>query len=173
MNKNKALLYLTAIVLLIMSLSTALSTANTTETFTITGTTIQYTLYLPAGTTFNGSIAATGLVRVWVNDENSTIIANLGIIDKNATLNFAATNQGSYNINLENGLPSTIQVTLSYVTDPELQNNDMPLLQIIYLTILGVVTVVGVILIIRSSRKTKKNPTEAGNSMLKTLQWML
>ncbi len=140
-----------------MSFTALLTSATITENFTITGTTQQYILDLPAGTIFNGSITTTGLVRVWVNDANGSIVANLGIFDQNAQLNFVAAKEGNYTINFEDDLPNTIQVTVSYQTDPELQTDSSSLLPYVYLPVFVVVTVAGVVLILFFSRKNRKN----------------
>ena len=147
---------MTMAVLLGLSLAALSASASTTETFTISGNTLQYTLCMPAGTKFNGSIATTGLVRVWVNDANGATVANLGIIEENAALNFVADKEGNYTINLQNGIPTTIQVTLSYDTDPELQTDSASLLPFTYLPVFIAVTIAGAALILAFNYKNKK-----------------
>jgi hypothetical protein len=108
---------------------------------------------LANGTTFNGSISTTGTVRFWVNDPNGAQIANLGLIDKATTFSFVAQQNGNYSMNFENDLPASIQVTLSYVTNPDISGNSSAGTPIIYLLIPIIIAILGCILIIYFVRR--------------------
>ena len=99
--------------------------ATTVSTFTLpsfSSTNVQ--CVLPLGTTFNGSIHTTGDVRFFVSAPNGFEIVDLGIIDKTATFNFTAEQNGSYTMNFENDLSNSIQVTFSYATNPMIQSGN-------------------------------------------------
>jgi len=128
--------------------------ATTVPTFTLSSQTSQLTYLLPQGTTFNGSISTTGGVRFFISAPNGTIIINLGIIDKPTIFSFVSQQNGTYTLNFENDLPNSIQVTFSYVTDPEIAgSNNSPGLSPIYLIIFVIVAVVGSFLIIYIMRR--------------------
>jgi hypothetical protein len=112
---------------------------------------------LPNGTTFNGSISTTGTVRFWVNDPNGAQIANLGLIDKATTFSFVAQQTGNYTMNFENDLPTSIQVTFSYVTNPDISGSSSNGAPVFYLLIPIVIAVLGCILIIYFVRRKNKN----------------
>jgi hypothetical protein len=112
---------------------------------------------LPNGTTFNGSISTTGTVRSWVTDPNGTQIANLGLIDKATTFSFVAQQTGNYSMNFENDLPASIQVTFSYLTNPDISGNNSTGTPVFYLMIPIVIAVLGSILIIYFVRRKTKN----------------
>ena len=79
---------------------------------------------------------------------NESQIVNLGLIDTTTTFNFTAQQNGTYTINFENDLPTSIQVSFSYVTNPDLSggnNSSGP--SLITLLIIVLVTAVGSVLI--------------------------
>jgi hypothetical protein len=147
--------------LLIMSLMTLPAFASTLPTFTLYASTTKIQIDLPAETTFNGSISTTGTLRFWVNAPNGAQMVNLGLIDKDTTFSFVTEQSGNYTLNFENDLHNYVDVSFSYVTDPELPgSNDSSGTSSIYLLIPIVIGVVGSILIIflirRKSRKQAK-----------------
>jgi hypothetical protein len=111
-------------VLLLMPLVSSSAFATTVPPFTLSESSNKLQYVLPAGTTFNGSISTTGSVRFWVNAPNFVQVVNLGIIDKSATFSFVAQQNGTYTFNFENDMPNSIQVTFSYVTNPEIPGNN-------------------------------------------------
>jgi len=113
-------------VLLFASLMGATVFATTVPTFTLSASSKQLQYVLPQGTTFNGTIATTGSVQFWVNSPNEFEIINLGIIDKTTTFSFVATQNGTYTLNFENDMSNSIQVTLSYVTNPVIPGSSNP-----------------------------------------------
>ena len=143
--------------LLIMSLMAPLAVATTIPAFTLSSSTVQIPIVLPAGTTFNGSISTTGTIRVWVSDPNGSNIVNLGLIDKAATFSFAAQQTGNYTLNFENDLPNSIQVSFSYTTNPDIPDNNNSGIPLSYLAIPIIIAVVGSILIIFFGRRKRKN----------------
>ncbi len=156
MNKTRALICI-ILALLAVSMLAACVSASTTETFTVAQATKRYTFELPQGAIFNGSFTTTGPVRVWVNDANGSQLANLGIVDTTGQINFVATQQGSYYINFENNVANSVQVTFTYQTNPELENNSafpLTLLPIIAI----IIAAVCIILVIVIRRKFKDEP---------------
>ena len=149
-------------VLLLASLTVVSAFATTVPTFTLSASSNQLQYVLPAGTTFNGTISTTGDVRFWVSDPNYAEIVNLGIIDKTATFSFVATQNGTYTLNFENDMPSTIQVTFSYVTNPVIpgSNNSTGISQS-YLLITVIIAVLGSFLIIFVLHRKSKIQTTA------------
>ena len=98
------------------------SAFGTTEpTFTLSASANQLQYMMPAGTAFNGSVSTTGAVRVWVNAPNGYKIVDLGIVDKTASFNFVASQNGTYTVNFENDMSNSIQVTFSYANNPAIQ----------------------------------------------------
>lgn len=143
--------------ILIVSLSlTSLTSAAVTTNFSITGSIKQIPINLPAGTIFNGTITATGTIRVWASDANGSLVANLGLVDNQGQLNFIAVKGGVYTLSFENNLPDTVQVTFSYQTDPDTSGGNTSVLPISYLPVFIIVTVVGCILIIYFGRRKHK-----------------
>lgn len=143
--------------ILIVSLSlTSLTSAAVTTNFSITGSIKQIPINLPAGTIFNGTITATGTIRVWASDANGSLVANPGLVDNQGQLNFIAVKGGVYTLSFENNLPDTVQVTFSYQTDPDTSGENTSVLPISYLPVFIIVTVVGCILIIYFARRKNK-----------------
>ncbi|MGD0644207.1 MAG: hypothetical protein ABSA75_04815 [Candidatus Bathyarchaeia archaeon] len=125
MKKTKLLTSTALVVLLLTPLIVLSAFATPVSAFTLdsfSSTNVQYVL--PQGTTFNGSITATGSVRFFVIAPNGTEIVDLGIIDKTTTFSFLAQQNGSYTLNFENDLPNSIQVTFSYVTNPKISGDN-------------------------------------------------
>lgn len=143
--------------LMIISLSALFASAATTSTFTLSSSGGRLPVILPTGTTFNGSISTTGTVRFWVTDPNGAQIANLGLIDKTTTFSFVAQLTGNYTMNFENDLPALIQVTFSYVTNPDISSNSSTGTPVFYLMIPIVIAVLGCSLIIYFVRRKNKN----------------
>ena len=162
MKKNKILTCAAFTALMIISLTAHYASAATTSTFTLSSSGIRLPIMLPDGTMFNGSISTTGTVRVWVSDPNGSQIANLGLIDSATTFGFVAEQTGNYTMNFENDLPASIQVTFSYVTDPEISSGNSTGTPISYLLISVVIAVAGSFLIIFFMRRKRKNQAHAG-----------
>lgn len=140
--------------------------ADTTQTFTLAGSSNQFQFVLPEGATFNGSVSTTGLIRVWVNGPSQIAILNLGLIDKTTTFNFVAQQNGTYLINFENDLSSSIQVTFSYITNPSVQgistsgsSSTSQEISLTYTLITVVAAVAGSVVIILLLRRQKKLQT--------------
>ena len=156
MHQNKILALAVLSVLLIAPLLASAS-AYTVPTFTLSGTEyLQYTL--PQGTVFNGTVATTGSVRVWVSDPNLTQVVNLGIIDKTTSFSFAAQQNGTYTVYFENDMPNSVQIDFSFTTDPQIQfNTGTPeWLSTVYLIVTVVVAVLGSVAIILFLRRKGK-----------------
>ena len=162
MEKIKLLTFAVLTALLLMSLSAFSAFAVTVPTFTLSLSTNQLQYVLPVGTTFNGSIATTGMVRFWVSAPNGAEAVNPGIIDKTTTFSFVAQQNGTYTFNFENDLPNTIQVTFSYVTDPAISgNNNSAGISLSYMLITVIIAVIGSLLIIIVLRRKSKTQTSA------------
>ena len=156
MNKTRALTLIILAVLASSLMATCVS-ASTTETFTVSQATQRYTIELPQGAIFNGSLTTTGTVRVWVNDANGTQLANLGLVDTNGQFSFVAAHEGNYYVNFENNLANTVQVTFTYQTNPELETTSA--LPVFLLPIVAIIiAAVCIILVIVIRRKFKDEP---------------
>jgi hypothetical protein len=143
-----------------MIFSASASTA-TFPTFTLSSSTTQLYYELPSGTQFNGSISTTGPVRFFLSAPSGTVIVNLGLVDKTATFSFTAQQTGNYTLNFENDLPNVIQVTFSYVTNPDISgDSNSGGIPLFYIPIFIIITVFGSIVIFIATRR--KNPK--GNS---------
>jgi hypothetical protein len=135
--------------LLLLSFMALLASATTLPAISLSASSAQLPIMLPAGTIFNGSISTTGTVRFWVSSPNGAQIVNLGLIDKANTFSFVAQQNGNYTLNFENGLTNSIQVKLSYVTDPDISSgNNSTGIPLVYLLLSIVIAVLGSILII-------------------------
>ncbi len=164
MKKTKLLTSLALGVLILASLmilSVHASTA-TFPTFTLSQSSTQLHYSLPTGTQFNGSISTSGPVRFFASSPNGTVIVNLGLVDKTASFSFIAQQTGNYTLNFENDLPSSVQVTFSYVTNPDISGgSNSEGIPLMYLPIFIIIVVFGSILIIFfSRRKYKKQSTD-------------
>ena len=167
--KKTKLLTLAALAVLLLTLPMAtLVFATTVSTFTLSSASSNQLQYvLPQGTTFNGTISTTGSVRFWVSDPNMAEIVNLGIIDKTATFGFVAQQSGTYTLNFENDVPNSnsIQVTFSYVTNPEIpSSNNSSGGSLIYLLITIVIAAIGsivIILLLRRKNKIHASPSDS------------
>ena len=148
-----ALLILTSLMILSASASTA-----TFPTFTLSQSTTQLHYALPVGTQFNGSISTTGPVRFFASEPNGTVIVNLGLIDKAATFSFTAQQSGNYTLNFENDLPTLIEVTFSYKTNPDIsESKNSGGIPLVFLPIFITVAVLGSLIIIFIIRRKNKN----------------
>jgi hypothetical protein len=166
MRKIQTISFTTLAVLLLMSLMFLSSAAVTVPTFTLSSSTTQIPYLLPAGTTFNGSISTTGTIRFWANAPNGVQIVNLGLIDETAKFSFVAQETGNYTLNFENDLPTSVQVTFSYATDPEISSGNPTGTPLSYLLYLIVIIVVGSVLIIYFVRRKNKNRAVAYDTAL-------
>jgi hypothetical protein len=157
MIKIKILSCTTITTLLIMSLMTLVASATTLPAITLSASSAQLPIMLPTGTTVNGSISTTGTVRFWVSAPNGFQIVKLGLIDKTTTFSFVANQNGNYTMNFENGLTNPIQVTFSYVTDPDISSvNNSTGIPLVYLLLSIIIAVLGSILIIFFVRRKNK-----------------
>jgi hypothetical protein len=157
MKKIKILTCTTITALLIISFMTLVASATTLPTITLSASSAQLPIMLPTGTTVNGSILTTGTVRFWVSAPSGAQILNLGLIDKNTTFNFVANQDGNYTMNFENGLTNSIQVTFSYVTDPDISGgNSSTGIPLVYQVMSIVISALGSILIIYFVRRKNK-----------------
>jgi hypothetical protein len=157
MQKTKTATYSALSVLLITICLTPFATAAITSTFTITASTKQILIDLPAGTVFNSTINTSATIRVWASDKNGSLVSNLGLIDNSAQLNFVAPNDGIYTINFENNLANPSSVTFTYQTNPDVTGGNTSILPITYLPIFIAITIVGIVAIIYISRKNRKS----------------
>jgi hypothetical protein len=150
MKKTKFLIYFTITALLLTSmvnLSVFASTA-TFPTFSLSSSSTQLHYVLPAGTQFNGSISTTGPVRFFASAPNGTVIVNLGLIDKIATFSFTALQAGNYTLTFENSLSKSVEVTFSYVANPDISGGTSSAgIPLVYLPIFIFVAVFGSFLI--------------------------
>jgi hypothetical protein len=154
--KTKTATYTGLTILLITLCLTPLASAATTSTFTITGSTKQILLDLPAGTVFNSTINTSSTIRVWASDKNGSLVANAGLIDNNGQLNFAAPNSGIYTISFESTVANPASVILTYQTTPDVTAGNSSVLPITYLPVFIAITIVGIVAIIYVSRKNSK-----------------
>jgi hypothetical protein len=160
MTKNRFLIFVTMAALLLLSVIASSAFATTVPTFTLSSQSSQIQYVLPQGTTFNGSISTTGTFRFFVSAPNGTIIINLGLIDKTTTFGFVSQQNGTYIFNFENDLPNSIQVTFSYVTNPEIPGNSNSTgTSPIYLLIPVTIAIVGSFLIVFVLRRKSKRQT--------------
>jgi hypothetical protein len=136
---------------------TPIASAATTSSFTITGSTKQILLDLPGGTVFNSTINTSATIRVWASDKNGSLIANLGLVDNSAQLNFVAPNSGVYTISFEASVANPASVTFTYQTDPDVTGSNTSTLPITYLPIFVTITIVGIVVIIYISLKNRKS----------------
>ena len=149
-------------VLLLASLMAVSAFATTVPTFTLSASSNQLQYVLPAGTTFNGTIATTGSVQFWVSAPNYLEIVNLGIIDKTTSFSFVAPQNGTYTLNFENDMSNSIQVTFSYVTNPVIPgSNNLTGISQGYLLITVIIAVLGSLLIIFIIHRNSKIQTSA------------
>jgi hypothetical protein len=149
--------YITIIAFLIMSLMTFAASATTLPEITLSASSAQLPIMLPTGTTVNGSISTTGTVRFWVSAPNGFQIVKLGLIDKTTTFSFISNQNGNYTMNFENGLTKPIQVTFSYVTDPDISSvNNSTGIPLSYLLLSIIIALLGCILIIFFVRRKNR-----------------
>jgi hypothetical protein len=149
MKRIKILTGFAIAIILTMSFTAFLVSATTLPAITLSASSAQLTIMLPKETTFNGSISTTGTVRFWVNAPNGVQIVNLGLIDKTTAFNFVANQNGNYTMNFENDLTTSIQVTFSYVTNPDLSDAiNSTGIPIVYIGISIIIAVLGIIMII-------------------------
>ena len=150
--------------MLVASCVSSASAADST-TFNLALSTQQIQYNIPAGTTFNGTVSTSGMVRVWATAPNAGEIVNLGIIDKTTSFGFTAEQNGTYTFNFENDLPNTITVTFSYMSNPQLPNTGSGI-PLTYIAALGAVAVVGSLLIFFGIRRKTKKATAAYNKRM-------
>jgi hypothetical protein len=141
-----------------LSLFVFSASAITIPTFTVTSIS-RLPIMLPKDTTFTGSISTSGILRFWINGPDGTQVVNLGLIEKSATFNFVAQQNGNYTLNFENDQLGSKppQVDFSFETNPDLPNSyNSTEPSFIYLSIPIIVTVLGSILIIVFVRRQNK-----------------
>jgi|WetSurMetagenome_2_1015567.scaffolds.fasta_scaffold39547_5 hypothetical protein len=161
MQKAKLLTITVLIAILALSACVLATSATNVPSFTVTGL-MQLPIELPAGTTFNGSIAASGLIRVWVVAPESAQGISLGIVDKPTDFGFVATKEGNYTVYFENGAlgSSPVQVNFSFTTNPDITGNDqqsgIPLIDIAAVMAIGIVGSVLIFVTIRRGERRKK-----------------
>jgi hypothetical protein len=157
MKKIKMLTSFAIITLLAISFMSLLASATTLPAITLSASSAQLPILLPSGTMFNGSISTTGTVRFWVSAPNGAQIVNLGLIDKEDNFSFVSQQNGNYTFNFENSLTKSIQVTFSYVTDPDISSSDNSSgIPLVYLLLSFGIAVLGSILIIFFIRRKNK-----------------
>ena len=160
MKKIKILYHIAITILLIMSFMALLASATTLPAISLSASSAQLPIMLPTGTIFNGSISTTGTVRFWVNAPNGAQIVNLGLIDKTSAFSFVANQNGNYTLNFENDLTNSIQVTFSYITNPDiLAGNNSTGIPPVYIVVSIVIVVFGSVLIIFLVRRKNKHNT--------------
>jgi hypothetical protein len=156
MCKVKNFIYIAASLLLVVAMTALSVSATIVPTFTLSAQSSHIKYALPAGTTFNGSISTTGTIRFWVSDPNNVQIVNLGLIDQQTIFGFVTHQAGNYTLNFENDLPTPIQVTFSYETNPDISTNNPTSIPLIYLTLPIAIAVIGSVLIIFLARRKRK-----------------
>jgi hypothetical protein len=152
--------------LLMLSLIALSASATVVPTFTVTSLS-QLPIVLPAETVFNGSILVSGTIRFWISDPSGAQIVNLGLVDDVAAFSFVAKQDGNYTFNFENDLPSSnpVQVTFSFVTDPDIDGGGNPTgVSLGVLPIMVVIAVVGSVAIFFIIRRKNKKHTAATKS---------
>ncbi len=70
----------------------------------------------------NGTVSPSASIRFFISDPHQVVVVNLGIIDKPASFEFTATEDGNYTLNFENGETSPTKVSFSYATNPPISN---------------------------------------------------
>lgn len=163
MQKAKLLTITTLSAILALSALVLAASATNVPSFAVTELS-ELPIQLPAGTTFNGSIAASGLIRVWVVAPQGAQGISLGIIDKPTDFGFVATKEGNYTVYFENGAfgSSPVQVNFSFTTDPDISGNDQQLgIPLIYIAAVAAVGVVGSILIFFTIRQGERRKQQS------------
>jgi len=134
--------------------------ATEVEPFNLSHSTGQLLYVLSVGSIFNGSVSATGSVRVWMNAPNGDQVINLGLIDVPTSFGFVAQQNGTYILNFENDLQNTISVNFSYQTTPELyagkEDNNPSRVSLSYLIIPILLSIFGSALILLVMRRKKR-----------------
>lgn len=161
MTKPKALALSVSVMLLVVASMTFLAAATTVAPFTLSSSSGQLSYILPQGTIFNGTVSATGPIRVWMNGPSGAQIVNLGLVDTSTSFGFVAQKAGNYTLNFENNLPSSVEVSFSYVTDPDLSSANSTPTALTYLALIAI-TVAGIIiifLVVRIRKRSQKQKT--------------
>jgi len=154
-----AILALAILLLTALIACPALASTSTSVSFTLNLSTNQIQFKIPSGTTFNGTIETSGLVRFWVTSPAGAQIVNLGIIEVSNSFRFVAQQNGTYTFNFENDLSNDVQVTFSYSANPPLPNGGTGT-ALVTLLIEGAVAVAGSLLIIFVVRRKNKKVAE-------------
>jgi len=140
--------------------------ATEVEPFNLNHSTGQLLYVLSVGSIFNGSVSATGSVRVWMNAPNGEQVINLGLIDVPTSFGFVAQQNGTYILNFENDLQNTISVTFSYQTTPELfagkEDSTSSRISLDYLIIPILLSIFGSALILLVMRRKNKTIVSRG-----------
>ncbi len=144
------------------------ASATNLPAITLSASSAQLPIMLPAGAMFNGSISTTGTVRFWVNDPNGAQIVNLGLIDKTGAFSFVANQYGNYTMNFENDLTNSIQVTFSYITNPDIsaRNNSsgIPPVYLFYSIVIAFLGIIMIIFLVRRKKLRTSEDYDASNS---------
>jgi hypothetical protein len=162
-NMQKAKLLTITALIAVLSLSGCVLAASATNvpSFSVIELS-ELPIELPAGTTFNGTIAASGLVRVWVVAPEGAQGISLGIVDKPTSFSFVATKEGNYTLYFENGAHTSnpVQVNFSFTTDPDITSDDQqsgkPLIDTAALVAVGVIGSVLIFFTIRRGERRKQ-----------------
>jgi len=153
--------------------------ATEVEPFNLSHSTGQLLYVLSVGSIFNGSVSATGSVRVWMNAPNGEQVINLGLIDVSTSFGLVAQQNGTYILNFENDLQNTISVTFSYQTTPELfegkRDSNPSRISLDYLIIPIFLSIFGsalILLVMRRKNKTivSRGSNYCGNLKIKSLK---
>jgi len=172
--KRSKLLILLLTALLSSSLLASIALASHIETFTVPPRSTTFlTIPLQEQTKFNGSFSTTGNIRFFVTDPQRLVIANLGVIDNNATFAFAAKVTGNYTLNFENEELNSKDLSLNFNTDPEIPTNanpstSLPLSELVTLITIAAMAVVLVLYFVL--RRHKTNEKTEPSPMLPTKQ---
>ncbi len=158
MQKSKVVTIVAIIAMLSISTFTLTASATNVPSFTVTELS-QLPIELPAGTTFNGTVASNGLIRVWVVAPEGAQGISLGIVDKPTDFGFVAAKEGNYTVFFENGAhgSSPVQVNFSFTTNPDITGDDQQSgIQLINIAAIVVVGVVGSVLIFVTIRRGER-----------------
>lgn len=138
---------LTVLLLAILTVSSAFASTSTSTSFSLALESNQVQFKIPAGTTFNGTITTSGMIRFWVSAPSGAEVVNLGIIENTGAFNFVAAQNGTYTFNFENDMPNTVQVTFTYSSNPQLPSTSGSGAGVIELVAIVFAGVVGSLLI--------------------------
>jgi len=122
MKKKRYATFFIFATVLIASLAAYPACAIYTTKFSLALSTNQIQFKIPKGTTFSGTVSATGLIRFWATAPGGGPVTDLGLVEKTTAFSFVSLLNGTYTFNFENDMPNTVTVTFSYDTYPSLPN---------------------------------------------------